>query len=168
MGIRDLSDKQLDALIANYERLGENKGGIYSRSEALIERSRRSPGKWNVRDVAAAIINLSKISTDGKVSYNQIWQNFLPDRPWSGNASQQVVGRSLGQVIGYCAANRLPVLTVLVVRQDTRKLSDEAVRNIYNEARNYGINTGLDPVAFVRSQEALAATVLSEGLPDFE
>ena len=45
---------------------------------------------------------------------------------------------------------------MLVVRADNRKLTGKAVMNIYNECRELGLDVGLDPDAFVRSQSDFA------------
>jgi hypothetical protein len=68
-------------------------------------------------------------------------------------------------VIYYCVTNRLPIITVRVVRANNRKLSDEAIANIYTECRELGVDVGLDPKVFVDNQIKLSRSVVVDGLP---
>ena len=78
----------------------------------------------------------------------------------------RVVADSLYRVIHYCVTNDLPILTVLVVRSNNRKLSGDAVKNIYNECRDLGVDVGLDPDAFVQTQIELSHNVVIDQLPE--
>jgi hypothetical protein len=166
MPISDLSDGDLERFEANYRRLNRTEGGIYSLREILLEKKRRKPSPFGVREVAAKIIELAAESRDGLLTYGDIWNAFRPGIPWEGHHSQKIVADSLGRVIHYCIANRLPILTVLVVRSNNRRLTDDAIRNIANECRELGIDTGPDSHAFVDTQIELSRAVAVENLPE--
>jgi len=55
---------------------------------------------------------------------------------------------------------------MLVVRTGNRKLSREAIENIYNECRDLGVSVGPDPEAFVSGQAELARNLALRDLPD--
>jgi hypothetical protein len=77
------------------------------------------------------------------------------------------VAQGLFDVIGYCVRNRLPIITVLVVRGTTRRLSPEAVKNIYEECRELGVDTGPIPEAFVNDQIRKAKALSLSELRDY-
>ncbi len=129
MRISDLSDKELDRFEASYRRENKTKGGRFSLSEILLEKKRRKPSPFGVREVAAKIIELAALSNDGLVTYGDIWNAFRPNVPWEAHKTLRIVSDSLSRVIYYCVINRLPILTVLVVRSSNRKLSSKAVEN---------------------------------------
>jgi hypothetical protein len=135
MGIEDLTDDQFENFAENYRRNKRTEGGKYSLSEILLEQRRRSPSPFGTREVAAKIIELARQSEDGFLTYGELWRSFCPDLPWSGHGTQQIVAQSLYQVIGYCVQHHLPIITVLVVRGTSRRLSSEAVQNIYEECK---------------------------------
>ena len=153
MGIEQLSDEQLDAFESNYRKAKKTDGGKYSLSEILLEKLRRKPAVFGTRRVAAKIIELAQQSEDGLCTYGQIWSEFRPNTPSS----------SLGRVVHYCVKNNLPILTTLVVQTGTRRLSHEAIQNIYNECRELGVSVGSDP--FVRTQAELARRLALHDLP---
>lgn len=165
MTAQKLSDRQLAAMIANYRTRGVSEGGRWSLSELLLEERRRTPTAFPPREVASAIIRLSKGSPDGLASYHDIWREFLPDREWKGNAPRKIMADALYRAIGYCVDYDLPILTVLVVRKQQRRLSPEAVLNIYNECRELGIDVGPDPEKFVEAERAKALSMTADSLP---
>ena len=57
MPISDLSDKDLDRFEASYRRANRTEGGKFSLSEILLEKRRRKPSAFSVREVAAKIIS---------------------------------------------------------------------------------------------------------------
>lgn len=156
MKIGALSDKQIDAFIENYIKRGVENGGKFSLAELRLERIRRSKSPFPARDTAMTIVELAQLTDDGLVSYKQIWEQFRPGKTWTGNAPRSEMAKALAQVIAYCADNDLPVLTTLVVRGDSRSHSEQAVENIYNEARSLGFDVGSDAKAFVEDQQAQA------------
>jgi hypothetical protein len=165
MLISDLTDHQLDVLEANYRRAKKTEGGKYSLSDVLLEKKRRKPSAFGVRELAAKIIEMVRLSHDGFVTYLEIWKAFRPDVPWEGHKSLRLMSDSLDRVIHYCVTNRLPILTVLVVRTDTRTLTREAVEGICNSCRELGVDVGLDPKEFVDKQMELSRAVSVESLP---
>jgi hypothetical protein len=166
MSIEDLTDDQLDKFAENYRRSKRVEGGKYSLQEILLEQRRRSPSPFGTREVAARILELAKESNDGFLTYGELWRSFRPDSPWSGHGTQQIVARSLYRVIGYCVRHRLPIVTVLVVRGASRRLSPEAVRNVYEECKELGVETGAHPDAFVTEQIKKAKVLALHDLPD--
>lgn len=163
--ISDLTDKQIESVVARYRTAGLTEGGKYSLSDLLLEQRRRKPTIFPPRDVAQTIIEKSRSSPDGLVSYGEIWNAFLPDRPWEANNSRRIVADALFRVIGYCVENGLPILTVLVVRKSERRLSSEAVEHIYRESRELGVEVGGDPLAFVTREREKALQLSLRDLP---
>ena len=102
---------------------------------------------------------MAKISSDGLVTYKQVWNEFKPDQAWQGNASQQQVANALGRVIAYCVDNQIPIVTTLVVRSDTRTHTDQAISHIYNEASSLGVDVGVDAQSFVNDQQHKARSL---------
>jgi hypothetical protein len=78
MPISELSDKELDRFEASYRRVNRTEGGKYSLSEILLEKRRRKPSEFGVREVAAKIVELAALSADGLVTYGDIWNAFRP------------------------------------------------------------------------------------------
>ncbi|QIG97184.1 hypothetical protein [Bradyrhizobium sp. 6(2017)] len=165
MGIEQLSDEQLDTFESNYRKAKKTEGGKYSLSEILLEKLRRKPAVFGTRQVAAKIIELAQKSEDGLCTYGQIWSEFRPNTPWEGHKTLSVVASSLGRVVHYCVTNDLPILTTLVVQTGTRRLSHEAIQNIYHECRELGVSVGPDPEVFVRTQAELARHLALYNLP---
>jgi hypothetical protein len=166
--ISDLSDKELDRFESNYRRAKKTAGGKYSLPEILLEKKRRKPSPFGVRDVAAKIVELAAASPDGLVTYGEIWSAFRPNVAWQGNNSLRIVSSSLARVIQYCVAHRLPILNVLVVRTNNRRLSDKAIENIYRDCTELGVDVGSDPKAFVDNELKRSRGVVRDQLPDAE
>ena len=160
-----LTDPQIASMIRNYRKAGRETGGIYSLSELLLEQRRRTPSIFPTRELAQKIVAMSRQSPDGLVTYGELWSSCLPDRPWEGNNSRRIMANALSRVIAYCVDNNLPVMTVLVVRQSPRALSDDAIRNIYDESRQLGIDVGHEPRAFVERQRQSAIELSDKDLP---
>jgi hypothetical protein len=166
MSIEDLTDDQLEKFAANYRRSKQTEGGKYNLREILLEQRRRSPSPFGTREVAAKILELAGNSNDGFVTYGELWRAFRPDSPWLGHGTQQIVARSLFRMIGYCVRHQLPIITVLVVRGASRRLSAEVVQNIYEKCKELGVETGPDRDAFVSDQIKKAKTLALHDLPD--
>jgi len=166
MPISDLSEEELDRFEANYRRANKAEGGKYTLAEILLEKKRRRPSPFAVREVAAKIVELARISKDGLVTYGEIWNVFRPNIPWEGHKTLRIVADSLERVIQYCVIHGLPILTVLVVRTNERNLSPQAIQRIYEECRELGMNVGPDPNAFVASQVALSRAIIVDQLPN--
>lgn len=161
MSIQLLSDKQLDNLEANYIRMGVKIGGRYTLAEVRLEKLRRLPSPLDTVAVAQRIVELARASTDGLTTYGELWASFNPDKGWMGNATQQTVANALGRVVAYCISTGMPIVTTLVVRSGSRKLSEDAIMNIFNEAKELGLNTGADPQQFVQRQRAAAMALIT-------
>jgi hypothetical protein len=165
VAIEDLSDRAIQSVVQRYRAQGKTEGGPYSLSELLLEQRRRKPSKLPIDEVSRFIISRSKKSPDGLVTYKEIWEHFRPGQVWMGHGSQSVVKDALFRVVGYCAEHRLPVLTVLVVQTQSRKLSDSAVENIYRECKELGVDVGLVPRDFVKRETERSRLLSEEKLP---
>lgn len=153
MEIGDLTDRQINTFIANYERSGKVDGGNFPLSELRLEKQRRIASPFPPAETAKAIVEMAKKSKDGLVTYKEIWQKFRPNSVWTGNAPRAEMAKALGRVIAYCIDNQLPILTTLVVKGDTRKHSPDAIKNICNEVRSYGVDVGADPLTFIKGEQ---------------
>jgi len=119
-------------------------------------------------DPARTVRKLASASDDGLLTYGDIWNAFRPNSPWEGNKTQRILSNVLDRVIYYCVTNGLPILTVLVVRANNRKLSNEAIKNICSECRELGIDVGPDPMAFVNREIELSRNFCIARLPSDE
>lgn len=162
MTIADLTAKELDNLEANYVRLGRTTGGKYSLHEARLEKLRRQPNPFGTRESFIKIIELAQSSTDGKLTYGDLWSAFRPDEKWNGQGTATIIKQALGRVAAYCIDHGLPIVTVLVVHSANRKLSAKAKENIFNAARDLGVDVGADPEAFVEQQIIGAMKISTE------
>lgn len=165
MGIEKLTDRQIASIIERYRKLEKAEGGPYSLVQLITEQRSRIRSPFPVVEVARTILEMSRKSRDGLVTYKQIWSRFRPSEEWKGHASQRPVRDSLYRVIDFCAVHELPIITVLVVRTATRKLSDDAIHNIFNECRELGLNVGNDPCEFVRRETERSLQMGIEELP---
>ena len=161
----ELAPSALTSLIERYRTKGVTEGGQFSLAELLVEQRRRRPSALPINEVARFIIDRSRSSSDGLVTYKEIWDHFRPGEDWKGHGSQGVVKDALYRVIGYCAAHGLPILTTLVVRTQSRQLSDEAIENIYRECKEFGVDVGLDPREFVQREADRSRTAPLGSLP---
>ncbi len=155
MSIENLSAEELQNFIQNYREAGKKEGGKYSLAELNIEELRRKGKNYSGEDVVKTILKLSKNATDGLVTYKQVWSIFCPDREWKGHSTQNEVSNMLGSATHYCASRKaegFPIVTVLVVQQHSRKAKEEAIENIFNAARDLGIDTGHDAKTFYDAQ----------------
>lgn len=164
--ISEFSDRELDNLITNYRKSGKEEGGVYALAEVRLEKARRIKSPFPPRDVAKVIVESAQQSDDGNVTYKEIWLAFRPDDDWMGNMSQTEVGNALGRVIAWCVDNQLPILSTLVVRSDSRKHTAQAEQNIYDEAKNLGVDVGIHPRMFVQGQAEKARKLMVGSLPD--
>jgi len=164
MELKDLTDQQINNFIANYEKSGKVEGGKFTLSELRLERQRRIVSPFPPAETAKAIVEMAQTSKDGLVSYKEVWQRFRPNAVWTGNAPRAEMAKALGRVIAFCIDNELPILTALVVKGSTRSHSPEAIQNICNEARSYGINVGIDPHEFVKNQQERSRSLAIEAL----
>ncbi|AOG02804.1 hypothetical protein [Bosea sp. RAC05] len=165
MPIGDLSNEQLNNLENNYLKAKKTEGAIYSLSEVRIEKLRRMPNPFGVRESTAKIIELAQASPDGLTTYGELWNAFRPNDPWKGNASGRIMSQALGRVAAYCIDNKLPIITTLVVRSNSKKLAAEAIDHIFEFAQGLGVDTGSDPNAFIAEQTEGARKLTKENLP---
>ncbi len=169
MGIQDKTDEQLKNLVNNYKRLEKTEGGIYSLAEVHLEIQRRLGKAYNGRDAALKIVDLARQSDDGLVTFLDLWKSFYPEQEWVGHKSVREVMAILGAAAYYCAAfpgGSLPIVTAAVVRSSSRVVTRKAKENIFNAAKDWGLDTGSDIEDFYHSQlegtKKLVASDLTE------
>lgn len=150
--IATLSNAQLENLERNYHKRGITEGGLYSLREVLNEKTRRVTGGLEGLEVVNLILDLCRTSSDGFATYADLWHALFPNQPWRGQSTVRDIMKILGEVISYCVANDLPILTALIVRSDTRQQSANAIENIYQCARDMGCTVGPCPETFVTEQ----------------
>ncbi len=165
MGIRDLSDKELENFIRNYRKAGKTEGGIYTLAELLMEQLRRSGSVFSGKIVATKILTLAQSSDDNLTTYHDLWNDLYPDREWIGHNSKRIIKDDLDLAIHYCVKNKLPIVTVLVVPKIKRRLTEKAINNIYNRCRELGVQTGLIATEFVDQQVEAACNLDISSLP---
>lgn len=165
MIIQDLTDKQLETIKAHYRKAKKTEGGKYTLAEVLKEKLRRSGSVFSGKVVAAKILTQAQSSQDGLTTYGDLWDELYPDSKFSGHTSIKKIGRDLGAAVHYCIDHGLPIVTVLVVQKGNRKLSDEAVSNIFNDCRELGVNTGLVALDFIAQQKAKSLALHVSSLP---
>lgn len=165
MILSDLTDKQIDNFIRNYEESCKDTGGKFTLAELRVEKLRRTKSPFPPAEVAKVIVTIARESEDGLVTYKEVWERFRPDAQWIGNAPRTEMGKALGAVIAYCIDHGLPILSALVVQAAKRSHSDEAIMNIHNEARKLGIDVGTDAKVFVKRQQQEALKLVAEALP---
>jgi hypothetical protein len=164
MSIESLSDIQLQNLVDNYRNRGVCDGGPYPLSEALLEQRRRIPTPVPIGDIFNRILELSSGSTDGLLTYGELWESCFPSKPWRGNQPRTIIAKMLSRVIGYCVDRHLPIVTTLVVRKSPRRLDPSAVQNIYAECKEFGLDVGdAGPEEFCE-QQAAASKALAASL----
>ncbi len=142
MSIQSLSDKQLENMVVNYRKNGVREGGPYPLSEVLLEQRRRIPTPVPIADIFDRILELSRRSTDGLLTYGELWESCFPGKPWRGNQPRTIIAKMLSRVIGYCVDHHLPIVTTLVVRKSPRRLDPSAIQNIYVECQEFGLDVG--------------------------
>lgn len=165
MSIAAIAKDRLLDMERRYVERGLTKGGTYSLFEIRIELRRRLPSEFDTREVAAKIIELARVNSNGVTTYKTLWDAMLPGRPWKGNNSQKIMANTLGKVIAYCHQNELPILTVLVINGSVGGLTDKAIANIAQECRDLGMDTGPNDHAFVDRQALEARAMIPANLP---
>jgi len=150
--IQDMSDQELLNLQSNYQKRGVSDGGMFSLAEVNREIYNRTPSEKNGREVADLICSLLQKSGSEHITYKDIWIEIASNAAWQGNHSARIVGNALRVCISYCVENNYPILTTLV-RQGTGKITEDAIQNIYNEAKMLGVDVGLSPEKFVTQQQ---------------
>ena len=134
--ISQLSDDQLNNLENNYRR------ARWTLQEVLQEKQLRLADENDAESVFRVIIGNCHRSPDIRTSYADIHRSLRPNKKWIGHSSQRLVKYAMGNVIRYCVANSLPIVTVLVVQTKTRQLDQDAIDNIYKTCLALGCNVG--------------------------
>ena len=163
MGIRDLSDEQLENMENNYRDKGVAEGGKYTLAEVRMEKLRRSGSVFSGKTVVTKIRTLANASDDGLTTYLDLWNDLYPDREWKGDNSRRIIMGDLDPALHYCVKHSLPIFTVLVVRTGRRDLTEKAINNIYDRCRELGVEAGPNSADFVaREREAALAFDISD------
>ena len=155
MGIQDKTDEQLKNLVNNYKRLEKTEGAIYSLAEVHLEIQRRLGKAYNGRDAALKIVDLARQSDDGLVTFLDLWKSFYPEQEWVGHKSVREVMTILGSAAYYCATfpgGPWPIVTAAVVQSSKRVVTRRAKENIFNAAKDCGLDTGSDIEGFYQIQ----------------
>lgn len=167
MGIEVLTVSQLKDNVRRYREQGVTTGGHYSLAELLQELNNRvKPGAFGTVETARKIIELSGQSTDGLISYGDLWKAFRPNEPWSVFKSRKAVTDALAQVGYYCVRHKLPLIITLVVNAGKNALTDKAKSNIYEFWTDRGLESDGDRDAFITRQQELSRQLTATHLPD--
>jgi hypothetical protein len=129
------------------------------------EIQRRKPRDFDPREVVRIILEQTRASVDGLTTYGEVWHAMTGGQPWKGNATQSKMGRELAHALAYCHQSGLPIVTVLVVGQSKRTLSDEAIDRICEECAELGLEIGPDRRAFVEKHARESKNVALADLP---
>ena len=151
MKLTDLSDEQLETMAQNYRAAKKTVGGKFSYAEVLLELGRRSNAAYGGRAVLEAILQLCRSSPSKKTTYGDLYFALSKGSPWKGNATQGLMSKTLDKAAHYCIVNNLPMITALVVRA-TGKLDPSAIKNMYNFAKERGIDVGISPDGYIERE----------------
>ena len=162
MRIDDVTYKELKEFEAEYR---QREKCNFTLREILLEKWRPKPDPFGVSAVLEKIFELSRKSSDGLLTYLDIWRELSRNESWKGNKPRRTVSHGLSRVLQYCVINNLPILTTLVVPSLGRKLTRQAILSIYNECLDLGVEVGPDPEAFI-AREARRARMYVSGLPN--
>lgn len=162
-----LSPAKLENLIENY-RKQKAVNGPYPLVEILRELDRRAAetrklGKaaYGLLELACFVIESCKSDPQRQVSYREVYEYFMGEAP-SYPFFFKVVADSLYEVTCHCYAYDLPFVSILVVQDGDRTLSDDAKQAFWDdwnlkmshlEARNR------DEFCEILTKDALALTV---------
>lgn len=152
----DLTDKQIRAMIKNYDAAGKVTGGNWPRAALMLELDRRKPVIFAPRDLAMKILNLCHASPDQRVSYGELWLAYHPAPLPKGQGWVKKVTDGLAVLGAWCVDNDLPILSTLVVNNTTRELKDAACDNVWNYIKAIRNDTSLSARDFVDEQAKLA------------
>lgn len=152
----DLTDKEIRAMIKNYDAAGKIAGGNWSRAELMLELDRRKPTIYAPRDLAMKIHTLCRHSPDQRVSYGAVWLAYHPAPLPKGHGWRKRVTDGLAVLGAWCVDNDLPILSTLVVNNETRELTDAACANVWNYIKAIKNDTSLTARDFVDEQAKLA------------
>ena len=110
--LKDKSDDEIDAWIANHERLGKTESQFYS--ELIEERNRRHGHGLNIDRSIQALIAAAK---EGRfISYGELAE--ANGVPWT-KARHRMNGKHghLDDILAFCRSNKMPLLTAIVVQK---------------------------------------------------
>lgn len=130
-----LSDKEFDRLRANRRKADSRFRSKISDDDIEADGRRR----FAIHSQAYALL-LQELqqSSDGVITHKAAHHLFYPDKPFVGNQSDRRLGEVRDKIIQYCVANRLAILTVRIVRTDSRKVKQDAKLKIFKRCRELG------------------------------
>ncbi len=164
--IAAIETRALKNLIARMRQARDTSKAPFSLPELLAEEHRREKvGIFPTVATAQKIIELVRASDTGVITYLDVWEAFRPDQPWQAHKSRNEVTNALDRVSFYCIRHGLPLLVTLVVNKGQGKLTDDAKSNIFNAAKERGVEVGLDRDAFIADQQGKARALTLEALP---
>lgn len=160
-----ISDSALKDLIARMREAQDTSKAPYTLAQLLMEEGRRTRvGAFPTIEAAQKVLELAQSSPDGLTTYKEVYHAFRPDAEWKGNAPQNEVTNALGRVGVFCIANGLPLISTLVVNSGTRDLTEDARNNLYNFARERGVDVGSDRDTFIAHHQERARQVAVESI----
>jgi hypothetical protein len=163
-----LSTIALSALKNLIERMriaADTSKAPYSLAMLLAEEHRRSKvGLFPTLATAEIVIAQASEHPDGVTTYKAVWNAFRPGEAWKANASAREVTNALDRVGFYCIQHGLPLIPTLVVNGSKGDLTDDARSNLYNSARERGMNVGPDRDMFIAEQQRLSRKVAKAAL----
>lgn len=161
-----ITDSALKDLIERMRAATDTSKAPYKLSDLLAEEHRRQPiGVFPTVETAEKVIELTRASETGVTTYKAIWSAFRPDEPWKANASLRQVTNALSRVGFYCIRHGLPQIQTLVVNGARGELTDDARDNLYNAAKERGMDVGPDRDAFIDEQQRLSRQLVADQLP---
>lgn len=136
--LRDLKAEKLERFVQNY-RDKVAVDGHYPLIEILQEIDRRAAitreaGKavYGLLELACFVIERCQADPQHQVSYTEVYVHFMGNTP-TNPFFFKVVADSLHEVTRHCYAYGLPFVSVLVVQDGDRTLSEDAKQAFWND-----------------------------------
>jgi hypothetical protein len=123
--------------------------------EVLKLRVSTIPSLFNEGDalnLLSVLLANCKKSADLLFAYQDFWCAVRPHEPWVWPASFVRLGQDMDIMIKYCVGGKLPIFPVLLVPKRSRRLRQNAIKNIYERCRELGNPVGLDAKNFTDQQ----------------
>lgn len=163
--LRDLTEREIRAMIKNYDRNGQTSGGKWSRSELVLELDRRKSTVYPPHHLAQIILRMCHVSYDRRVSYKELWLAHNEGPLPKGQNWVKPLTDGLAVLGAWCIDNDLPILSTLVVNDQKRELSDQAASNVWNYMKDKLPNVPLNAREFVEQQAVLSMEMPIGRLP---
>ncbi|WP_281825791.1 hypothetical protein [Jannaschia rubra] len=152
--VSEMSDNQLDAEIANHERLGETRRPRYD--DLLEARGRRSG-----LDFETSLALIARAAAEGRyLSYGEVADENGAD--W--NAIRHAMNAHLGDLVRWAHLRGLPMVSAIVVNKrhiGTGDMDPSTLKGFSVAARQLGYDFD-DADAFLRDQQSAVFAHYSE------